>query len=195
MQGINNMTRIVLLLLCVGFLSGCLALAGGAAVTGAAVAYDKRTTGTVIDDQGIEIKISHAIEEYEFINLNARAHIVIVSYNEIVLLVGQVASQAAKDKIGDIARDTEKVRKVYNELTVQEPTSIVTRSHDSWITTKIKTSSGFNEINPLHTKVITENDVVYLMGIVSRDQADKLTDLARSTGGVTKVVRVFEYVD
>ncbi len=85
--------------------------------------------------------------------------------------------------------------KVYNELEVGEPTSFVTRSHDAWITTKIKSSSGFNDINPLHTKVITEHDVVYLMGIVSRAQADALTELARSTGGVEPVVRAFEYVD
>lgn len=177
------------------FLSACIpAVVGGAAAT-SAVAYDKRTTGTIIDDQGIEVKVRHQIDEYEHINLDANSHIVIVSYNEVVLLVGQVASTAAKDKIGELTAKVQKVRKVHNELEVGEPTSLVTRSHDAWITTKIKSSSGFNEINPLHTKVVTENDVVYLMGIVTRQQADQLTELARSTTGVARVVRVFEYVD
>jgi osmotically-inducible protein OsmY len=177
------------------FLSACIpAVVGGAAAT-SAVAYDKRTTGTIIDDQGIEVKVRHQIDEYEHINLDANSHIVIVSYNEVVLLVGQVASTAAKEKIGELTAKVQKVRKVHNELEVGEPTSLVTRSHDTWITTKIKSSSGFNEINPLHTKVVTENDVVYLMGIVSRQQADQLTELARSTTGVSRVVRVFEYVD
>lgn len=172
------------------------AVVGGAAATGtAAVAYDKRTTGTMIEDQAIERKVRDAIDEYEHINLDAKSHIVIVSYNEIVLLVGQVASQAAKDKIGELAQNVEKVRKVNNELEVGEPTSMVTRSHDAWITTKIKSSSGFNNVNPLHTKVITEHDVVYLMGMVSRAQGDQLTELARTTTGVSRVVRVFEYID
>jgi osmotically-inducible protein OsmY len=177
-------------------LSGCVAaVVGGSAATTAWVAQDKRTTGTVIDDQTIEMKIQHEIGEYEFLNLNANAHLVIVSYNNIVLLVGQVPSSGAKEQIAKIARDTQKVRKVHDELTIQEPISLATRSKDSWITTKIKASSGFNEINPLHTKVITENSVVYLMGIVTRAQADQLTELARSTSGVARVVRVFEYVD
>lgn len=176
-------------------LSACVPAVIGGAAAGGAVAYDQRTTGTVIDDQTLERKIRHEIDEYEHLNLDANSHIVIVSYNEIVLLIGQVASQAAKDKIGELATGTEKVRKVYNELEVGAPTSMITRSHDSWITTKIKSSSGFNDVNPLRTKVITENDVVYLMGIVTRAQADQLTALARSTGGVDKVVRVFEYVD
>lgn len=179
------------------FMSACAtAVVGGAAATGAgAVAYDKRTTGTIIEDQAIERKVREAIDEYEHINLDANSHIVIVSYNEIVLLVGQVASQAAKDKIGELAKNVEKVRKVHNELEVGEPTSMVTRSHDAWITTKIKSSSGFNDVNPLHTKVITEHDVVYLMGMVSHKQADQLTELARTTAGVSRVVRAFEYID
>ncbi len=179
------------------FVSGCAtAIVGGAAATGtASVAYDKRTTGTIIEDQAIERRIDDAIDEYEHINLDAKSHIVIVSYDENVLLVGQVASQAAKDKIGELAKNAEKVQKVNNELEVGEPTSLVTRSHDAWITAKIKSSSGFNDVNPVHTKVVTENSVVYLMGIVSQDQADKLTELARTTTGVTRVVRVFEYIE
>lgn len=177
-------------------LSACVpAVVGGAAASTAWVAQDKRTTGTIIDDQTIELKIQQEMDEYEFLNLNANAHINIISYNNIVLLVGQVPSSGAKEKIGEIARDTQEVRKVYNELEVQSPSSLMTRTSDSWITTKIKTSSGFKKINPLHSKVVTENGVVYLMGIVTREQAEQLTELARTTSGVQRVVRVFEYVD
>lgn len=191
----NKFLFIMTVIVSASILSACIpAVIGGAAATGAVV-YDKRTTGTIIDDQTVEYKIEQGIDDYENINLDAKSHIVIVSYNDIVLLVGQVASSAAKEAIGQIAKDTEKVRRVHNELEVGEPSSLVTRSHDTWVTTKIKSSSGFNEVNPLHTKVITENNVVYLMGIVTRKQADQLTDLARSTSGVERVVRVFEYVD
>ncbi len=92
------------------FLSACVTRAVVGSAAGAKIAYDKRTTGTVIDDQTTEIKVRDAIDEYEHINLDAKSHIVIVSYNEVVLLVGQVASQAAKDKIGELAQNTEKVR-------------------------------------------------------------------------------------
>lgn len=195
----SNNSKLLLITLVAGSLclSGCIgAIVGGTAAAGAGkVAYDERTTGTIIEDQAIERRIWDAMEDYEHINLDAKSHVTIVSYNENVLLVGQVASQAAKDKIGELAQNTEKVQKVFNELEVGEPTSLVTRSHDAWITTKIKSSSVFNEVDPLRTKVVTEHEVVYLLGIVSPSEADALTEVARTTSGVTRVVRLFQYIE
>ncbi|MGA2654872.1 MAG: BON domain-containing protein, partial [Gammaproteobacteria bacterium] len=109
MMSQNSYKLIVLLISSSLCLSGCLgAIVGGAAAGAGAgkVAYDERTTGTIIEDQAIERRIWDAIEDYEHINLDAKSHITIVSYNENVLLVGQVASQAAKDKIGELAQNT-----------------------------------------------------------------------------------------
>lgn len=189
-----------LLCLLIGFtlLSGCVAAVatGAVAATGAAVAYDRRSVGTVIDDQGIEFKVRHAINTYEPLNLQKNTHLVVISYNNAVLLVGQVPDETISTKIQELAEDTEQVRKVYNQLEIMPPTSFSQRSKDSLITTKIKSTSLFGrEIDPLRTKVITENNVVYLMGIVSHEEAEKLSEAARKVSGVERVVRVFDYND
>lgn len=191
-----SLNKIILVIMASSlFLTGCATALIGGAAAGGKVAYDKRTTGTIIEDQAIERRIGDAIDDYEYLNLDAKSHLVIVSYNENVLIAGQVPSQAAKDKIGELAKNTEKVNKVFNELEIGEPSSLVTRSHDAWITTKIKSSSVFNEVDPVRTKVVTENGVVYLMGIVTHAEADNLTELARTSSGVTRVVRLFEYIE
>ncbi len=190
-----NVSKLLVGLMACTVLSACTPLVGGTAATSAWISNDPRTTGTVIDDVAIEAKIADAMDDYEYLNLDANSNIHVTSYNNVVLLTGQVPSEAAKLAVGEIAKNTNQVRKVYNELKVGPVTSLTTRSHDSWITTKIKSSSAFHEVNPINTKVITENGVVYLLGLISRDQADKLTELVRTTRGVDRVVRIFEYTD
>jgi osmotically-inducible protein OsmY len=177
-------------------LSGCIGpvLIAGAA-TGATVAHDRRTSGTIMDDKAIQLKAEHEMREN--VALKKDAHVVFTSYNNIVLIVGQVPSHDVSSKIEALVQDIPEVKKVYNELEVGPPISMTTISHDSWITTKIKSSSMYGRagVDPLRTKVVTENSVVYLMGIVSHAEADNATELARKVEGVTRVVRVFEYTD
>ena len=177
-------------------LSGCVGpmLIAGAA-PGATVAHDRRTSGTIVEDKSIQLKAEH--ELHENIALKKDAHIVFTSYNNNVLIVGQVPSHDVSSKVESLVQDIDEVKKVYNELEVGPPISMTTISHDSWITTKIKSSSmyGRSGVDPLRTKVVTENGVVYLMGIVSRAEADNATELARKVEGVKRVVRVFEYTD
>jgi osmotically-inducible protein OsmY len=113
-----------------------------------------------------------------------------------VLLTGEIGSDADKIEAGLIAQAVENVRGLFNELQVAGNTSLTVRANDSYLTSKVKTRFvDAQKFNAVHVKVVTENGVVYLMGLVKRHEADAATDIARTTGGVQKVVRVFEYID
>lgn len=177
------------------WLSGCAALVvGGAVGTGAAVAHDRRTTGTVVEDQSIETKARRAISGDT--NLRRQSHINITSYNMNVLLSGETPSEAMRARAGELVRNVGKVRNVYNELTVAAPSSHMVRSSDTWITTKVKANlfgvkvKGFD---PTRVKVITENGTVFLLGLVSRPEGDAAAESARQITGVQRVVKLFEY--
>lgn len=176
-------------------LQGCAAgvvVAGGA--TGAAVAHDQRTTGSVVEDQAIELKIANAIRGDK--ELNDQSHINVTSYNGLVLLTGEAPTEALRKRAEEHARNTQKVRKVYNELVLAAPSSLVSRSGDTVLTTKVKTRMvAEKDFDATRIKVVTENGVVYLMGLVPRDKAAIATQIASETGGVQRVVTLYEYVD
>jgi osmotically-inducible protein OsmY len=175
-------------------LQGCAALAVTGAATGASVAYDRRTTGTVVEDEAIELKAAKAI--FEDKALQDQAHLNVTSYNTRVLVTGETPTEELRARAIDIVRHIDKVTQVFNEITVAAPSSLMTRSSDSVITSKVKTKLLANEqISGINVKVVTENGVVYLMGIVARSESDLATDIARQTGGVQKVVKLFEYSD
>lgn len=188
--------RLLIALLLTSFLPllhGCAPLViGGAAAGGVMVAQDRRTVGTLTEDEGIEQKTSGRIGERYKDNI----HVNVTSFNRTVLLTGEVPDAAAKTEIERIARGVENVRGVYNETAVSGVTSFTARSNDGITTSKVKgrfVDSG--KFNALHVKVITENNVVYLMGLVKKQEAADATEIARTTSGVQKVVRVFEYLD
>jgi osmotically-inducible protein OsmY len=166
-------------------------LVGGAVAGGAAVATDRRTTGTQLDDEVIEDKNALAINE----RFKGDFHVNVTSYNGIVLLTGEVPANAAKADIEQMVRATPKVRAVQNELVVGPVTDLASRSNDTLITSKVKArfvEAAKFQIN--HVKVVTEHGVVYLMGVVRRDEGDAAAELARTTSGVQRVVKVFEYI-
>jgi len=177
-----------------GQLQGCvggIVAAGGA---GTAVAVDRRTAGTIVDDEAIELKISKAINEDR--DLGEKAHINITSYNNIVLLSGETPTAAMRNHAVDIARHVEKVRKVYNEIAVAQPTTMQSRSEDTWITAKVKTKLlQTKEVSAANVKVVTENRTVYLMGLVNRAEGKAAVEAARFVDGVARVVALFEYQD
>ncbi|MGE0557127.1 MAG: BON domain-containing protein [Burkholderiales bacterium] len=174
------------------FISGCAAVAiGGAAATGVMLSEDRRTVGAITEDQGIELKAANRIEAKV-----KDAHINVTSYNRAVLLSGEVPSEAAKADAEKIARAVENVRSVFNELQVSGNASLQARTNDAVLTSKVKARFvDAGKFSPLHVKVVTENGVVYLLGMVKRQEAADATEIARTTGGVRKVVRVFEYLD
>ena len=154
----------------------------------------KRTPGVFIDDAVLEPLIKREIRKSD--EGFKGSHLVVVSYNGVVLLVGQVATADLSAKASQVARDINRVRKVHNELSVGGPISLVARSNDSWLTTKVKTRLiASNEAYGTKVKVVTENGVVYLMGLVSRAQADDTVKVTSWVYGVQKIVKVFEYLD
>lgn len=171
-------------------------IVGGAATTGAA-AHDRRTIGTFVDDQGIEVKARLRLGEDK--ELKEQAHINVVSVNGVVLLAGQTPTESQRQRAQGIVAGVEKVRHVHNELTIAAPNTLMTRSSDSLITGKVKTKLlGINDIEGFdgtRVKVVTENGVVYLMGLLRRHEADAASERARQVGGVQKVVKLFEYLD
>ncbi len=190
-----NIKITTLLLAASLLLTGCVGgvIVAGAA-TGVSVAYDRRTAGTVVEDQNIELKVASAIRKDP--DLSKNAHISVVSYNNVVLLVGQVPSAALRARAAELARGVEKVRRVHNELTVGKPIDFSTRSADTWLTTKVKSALlGTEGLNAIHTKVITENGVVYLMGLVTHKEGDAVARRVQQVEGVKRVVKVFEYLD
>ncbi len=153
---------------------------------------DRRTSGTQIDDSGIERKIGNRIEE----KFGTEVHYDVVSYNRYVLLMGEVPTQQAKDEIGTLALGVQNVRNVQNEMVVGPATSSATRANDAYLTSKVKTRlATASKVSPARIKVVTEDSVVYLMGLVTHKEADEATEIASTTGGVRKVVKVFEYTD
>jgi osmotically-inducible protein OsmY len=178
-------------------LSSCvpLVLVGGAATT-ASVVHDRRTTGTIVEDQAIELRIKSALRKDE--EIADQTHINVTSYNGIVLLSGEAPSQTLRTRAGGIARGDKKVRRVHNEIQIAAPSSAMTRSSDSWITTKTKTSlvgldiKGFD---PTRVKVVSENGTVFLMGMVYRKEADAIVTRTQQVTGVQRIVKLFEYLD
>lgn len=179
-----------IILLC-SWLSGCVAVAAGGAAAGTAVAYDRRTTGTVIEDQTIETKAARALNNHP--ELDEKTHINVTSYNTIVLVTGEAPTQELRDKVIDIVRNIPKVSKVYNEVAIAAPSSYMSRSSDSVITTKVKTKLfGEESIEATRVKVVTERGIVYLIGLVTPKEAKIATEAARQVGGVQKVVKLFQ---
>ena len=183
--------RLLALLIIIPLLHGCAAAVLGGAGTAVLVGEDRRTIGTVAEDQGIELKAASRIRE-RFKD----AHFNITSYNRMVLLTGEAHDEAARSEIAKIARAVENVRGVYNEITVSGNTSLSARANDSYLTSKVKARFvDQQKFNVVHVKVVTEANVVYLLGLVKRKEADDATQIARTTGGVQKVVKLFDYLD
>jgi len=174
-------------------LSGCLPLvaAGAAAGAGALMANDRRSSGAYVDDETFEWKIENQISE----RFGDRVHVNAVSFNRVVLLAGEAPDQPTKDELTRIAGANANVRNVVNDVVIGPHSSLSSRGNDAVITSKVK-GRFVDEatFGVTHVKVYTEAGTVFLMGLVTRREADAATDLARTTSGVNKVVRVFEYI-
>jgi osmotically-inducible protein OsmY len=180
----------------VPLLHGCpAAVVGGVAAT-AVIVDDRRTTGIYFEDQNIEMKAAKAIgQKYKDDEI---VRVAVTSFNRYVLITGQAPSEEIKRDIGVLVLGTENVRNVQNEVAVGPVPSAGQRTTDGYTTSKIKTklvTDGKDKVSANHVKVVTENNVVYLMGLVDRKEADAATEIARTISGVTKVVRVFELLD
>lgn len=183
--------RGVLVAAVAGSLSACAPLVVGGAVVGGLSATDRRTTGSQVEDEGIELKVASALRQ----SIGNRIHANVTSYNRQVLLSGEVASQAEKERAEKLAVSQDNVNSVVNDLAVIPPSSLTQRAKDTVITGQVK--AAFLDAKDLQSnaiKVVTERGQVYLMGRVTAREAKRATDIARGIGGVTKVVRIFEEI-
>lgn len=172
-------------------LSGCLPMVATGIGAGTLMIVDRRTSGAYVEDEAIEWKTRSRIGDH----FGSRVNVNPTSYNRNLLLTGEVPDNAAKAEVERLATGVPNVRAVTNEVQVAGISSLASRGNDAYLTSKIK--ARFVEANRFsanHIKVVTEAGTVYLMGMVTRGEADAATDIARTTGGVLKVVRLFEYV-
>ena len=181
-----------LLLVSAAALQACAeALIVGGVAAGVVMAADRRQTEVMFSDQRIEFNAGSRIDDA----LKGQGHVNVTSYNYTVLLTGEVPTAQAKADAEKAALEVQNVKTVVNELQVAGTSSAASRSNDAYITSKVKSNFLGNEkFKPTDLKVVTEASVVYLLGLVTREEADAATEIARGTGGVQKVVRVFEYV-
>jgi osmotically-inducible protein OsmY len=185
------MKRLALLLavIPVVLLAGCPVLIAGGGAAAISAIEDRRTSGTILNDDSIETEVRRALRE----RYGANTHVNVTSFNRSVLLTGEVPDEARRAEIEKIVQAIGNVRGVTNDLQVAAPSSLGARANDSLITTKVKGRLlDSDKVNPVHVKVVTEAGVVYLLGIVTDQEATDAVDVARHTGGVIKVVRIFE---
>ena len=174
-----------------GGLSACVPLVMGGAAVGTLVAVDRRTSGTQLEDEGIEFRAANRLHGL----YGDRAHVNVTSWNRQVLLTGEVPTQEDRQKAEQTLREVENVRSVVNDLVVAPPSSLSQRSNDTLITGTVKASVvDATDLVRAAFKVVTERGVVYLMGRVTQREATRATEIARGVSGVTKVVRVFEII-
>jgi osmotically-inducible protein OsmY len=181
----------LLLALAVPLLSGCLGAAAVGVGAGALVLTDRRTSDTYIADEAIEIRAGNRINE----RYGESAHVNVTSYNRAVLLTGEVPDAAAKAEVERIVAAVPNVKAISNELLVAGVSTFGARSNDTYITSKVKARFiDYGKFAPYHVKVVTEAGAVYLLGLVTAQEANDAVEVARTTGGVLKVVRVFETI-
>ena len=170
----------------VALLAGCISLTGEDPT--------KRTLGTAIDDEAIERLATRQINAAD--ERLAASHINIVSYHGVVLLTGEVEQASLRDGAQRAIANIRKIRKVYNDIQVGGPTNLVARANDNWLTTKVLSRlAASDDVKATRIKVVAERGVIYLIGVVPRNQGDAAAEVARTVFGVNKVVKVFDYLD
>ena len=184
--------KIVFAIILATSISGCASLIGQTANQPITSSPGLRTAGTLIEDELIENKILVTQGSLEIKN----SHINVVSFNENVLLIGQVPTQDVKNEAQRIAESTRKVKSVHNELQVAGPTSLLIRSNDTYLTSRAKVNLlASQNANGIRVKVISENGTVFLMGLVTRNEGQAAVNEIVNISGVRRIVKVFEYID
>ena len=173
-------------------LTACVPVIVGGAAVGGSIAADRRTSGTYIEDQAIELKASKAIAD----NLKEKVHANVTSFNRQLLITGEVSDEANKKKAESLVKPIENVLSIHNYLAIGANSSLSNRTNDAYITSKVKANFiKENKFSANYVKVVTESGSVYLLGLVTHKEADDAVEIARSIGGVKTVVKVFEYID
>jgi len=186
---------LIILTFCSTVLSGCVtALVAGAAIATVDILHDRRSAGDYVDDSAIELKATNYLISSK--KLRSSAHVKPISFNGILLVTGEIHSEEFKPEVISNLRNIEGVRQLVDETTITGKSTLGTRTNDTWITTKVKSRLVFKTgIDASRIKVVTVRGNVYLMGIVTNEEANRATELVRLVNGVKRVVKVFEYDD
>lgn len=193
MNAIRTLSRrnVLILALCLPVLAGCFGAAAVGVGAGALVFADRRPSETYITDQGIELRAGTRVEE----KYRDKVHVNFTSYNRMVLITGEVPTPEIRTDVEKLASGVPGVKSISNELAIAGPSSLGGRSNDTYITSKVKARFvDANKFAANHVKVVTEAGVVFLLGMVTQAEANDAVEIARTTGGVQKVVRVFEII-
>lgn len=174
-------------------LQGCAAAVVAGTASAVSAAKDRRTLGSQIDDNNIEIKATLALKKIK--PLTDNANISVISVNGMVLMVGQVPSDTLKQQAESVVRQAVQLKTLHNQLRIGTRISVTTQTHDTWLTSKVKTKLLTSEaVTGNNIKVVTENSEVFLMGLVNEQEAQKAVDIARHINGVARVIKAFEYL-
>ncbi len=194
----QHVCGIALMGLSVILISGCVGIPIAGLIGGSAIAIDlsrdNRSAGTYLNDNVLEAKISNEIRTDATLS-SSQIHVSPTIINGVILLTGEAPNRTHIDRILDIAKSFKNTRKVINRIELAGKSTLASRANDSWITMEVKTALFHSEkVDHLRIKVVTERAHVYLMGIVSTEEADAAAQVARSINGVARVVKVFEYL-
>ena len=185
--------KITALICIVSILQGCAAAAVVAVSTGASIATDRRTLGNQIDDQNIELIAYNEITKNEALSENTNLHV--TSVNGSVLIIGQSPNAYLKDQAIKILNNINGIVKIHDQIRIGNVTSITTQTNDVWLTSKVKTALfSSDKVSAKDIKVITENAEVFLMGLVSKEEAEIAIEITRNISGVNRVFKAFEYL-
>ena len=186
----SKLLRLAAIAAAAATLQGCVPLAVTGMTTAAIIATDRRTTGTYLEDETIEWKVIARLKD-----AFTGSHVNATSFNRRVLLTGEAPNEEMRKQIEDAVRRIDNVREVTNELMVAGASSVTARGNDALVTSNVKARMVNNgKFSPNHIKVVTEGSVVYLMGLVKPAEGDAAVEIARTTAGVARVVKVFEYL-
>ena len=192
------MIKLFLILIIPFLFSGCSTIAtGGAEVSGLSLLHDRRSSKAILIDERIEIKAGMELNSND--ETRKKCHFNVTAYNGTVLVTGETPTESLRNKIISIVRVIPGVKLVHNELKIAPLSSFATRSHDTLITTKVKSSlsnvKNLPGFDATRVKVITENGIVYLLGLVHKNEGHLATEIARRESGVKQVVKIFEYIN
>lgn len=191
---LKTLASAMLLLAALQGLAACVPLVLTAAtVTAVEVSLDRRTPGKYLDDNLLEVRLRKALGQEQ--SLGGEVNISVTSFNGIVLLTGEVNTDEQRQRAGEIVQQDSETRKLVNELELAGKTNVVGRINDSWLTGKVKAMLFNTENLASKIKVVTEHGKVYLLGLVTRPEADAAVEAVRSVRGVTHIVKVFEYIE
>lgn len=193
-KSINNKPmKLTALLVILATLQGCAAVAVVAVTTGASMATDRRSIGNQIDDQSIEVAAYNELIKNKSLSENTNLHI--ISVNGSVLIIGQAPNTFLKDQAIKILHNISEIVRIHDQIRIGNTTSVITQTSDAWLTSRIKTALfSSDKVNGNDIKVITENSEVFLMGLVSKKEANAAVNIARNINGVDRVFKAFEYL-